>query len=96
MATAPVTFVTEPRIEQELDAGTHRRTGREKIVMYVQVGASDKLRPMELTEAQLLRVIMGATRVLESCRQRREQGQPLPGSGEITNPHDVDRIPGDL
>jgi hypothetical protein len=92
---APVRFVSGPHVTTDLDAN-RRRTGRDRVVMHVQVGESKTLREVELTEHDLLGLISKSADMLEIFRRRREAGLPVPGSGEVADPRDVGRIPGDL
>lgn len=92
---APIRFVSGPQITTDLDAD-RRRTGRDRMVLLVQVGSTKTLREIELAEHDLLGLISKAADMLEICRRRREAGLPVPGSGEVVDPRDVGRIPGDL
>ena len=92
---APVRLVTGPRVIDDLDAD-RRRNGIERIVMRVQVGTVSTTREIELTERDLINLIVDSGKVLDTIRHRRENGQPLPGSGVVSHPAKVGRLPGDL
>lgn len=93
--SAPIRLVGGLRVTDDLDAD-RRRNGIERIVLAVQVGTTSKLREIELTEQDLLRMISDSARILDLIRRRREDGQPIPGSGVVSHPAKVGQLPGDL
>ncbi|HET9144032.1 hypothetical protein [Actinophytocola sp.] len=92
---ARIRFISGPQVTTDLDVN-RRRTGRDRVVMLVQVGESKAPREVELTEHDLLNLIAKSADMLEVHRRRREAGLSPLGSGEVTSPGDVGRIPGDL